>query len=111
MQATIEFYGMRVAPKYQRLHQWGSRPLHHHAQMRVEESESESDEESDENDTFDESAYETNTDDYTWAMPVDYGSFINESAYYRPTQQASFARPKNHYRTQQSRQVYADDYE
>jgi|TARA_B110000305_G_C19424469_1_gene632784 hypothetical protein len=54
--------------------------------MRAEESESESESEGDEFDTFDESAYETNTDDYTWAMPVDYGSFINESAAYRPTQ-------------------------
>ena len=65
MQSTIEYYGMRVAPRYQRLHQWGSKPIHHRAQMRVEENESESDGESDENDSFDEQPYETNTDDYT----------------------------------------------
>ena len=53
--------------------------------MKVEESESESEEDGDEFDTFDESAYETNTDDYSWAYPVDYGNFINESASYRPT--------------------------
>jgi hypothetical protein len=71
--------------------------------MKVEESESESEEDGDEFDTFDESAYETNTDDYAWAQPVDYGNFINESAAYRPREQASYSRPKNHYRSQWSR--------
>lgn len=82
---AIEFYGMRATPREQRRQQWGG-PVQHRAQMQAEESESESESEGDEFDTFDESAYETNTDDYTWAMPVDYGSFINESAAYRPTQ-------------------------
>lgn len=52
---AINYYGMRLAPREQRLHQWGS---FHQAQMKAEASESESESEGDENDTFDETPYE-----------------------------------------------------
>ena len=54
---AINRYGMRLAPREQRLHQWGRL---HQAQMKVEARESESENEADENDTFDETPYADN---------------------------------------------------